>query len=71
MSIDAPNGSGREERSDDHQRAQRATHLMRWRIGLGEDRGLGGSQVESYLDYWPELGVVLGLAGRTDHHLDY
>ena len=22
-------------------------HLMRWRIGLGEDRGLGGSQVES------------------------
>ena len=35
------------ERSDDHQRAQRATHLMRWRIGLGEDRGLGGSQVES------------------------
>ena len=39
--------SGREERSDDHQRAQRATHLMRWRIGFGDDRGLGGSQVES------------------------
>ena len=42
-----PGGPGEEERRDDHQRAQRATHLMRWRIGLGEDRRLGGSQVES------------------------
>ena len=61
---------------------------MRWRIGLGDDRGLGGSQVESvravassppthpcyslpFSYHWPELGVALGLAGRTDHYLDY
>ena len=33
-------------------------HLMRWRIGLGEDRGLAGSQVESETA-WLLLGQTI------------
>ena len=42
---------------------------MRWRIGLGEDRGLGGSQVESVravasLNVPSPLGTILLILKR-------
>ena len=36
-------------------------HLMRWRIGLGEDRGLAGSQVESVTAVASSSSYVLGI----------